>query len=356
MPPSRETMPDQKASTPWANGTYSMQSMQSAYIIVDGEYAILEGPMFGKDDENARGTWKFGEFGEANPEVAEKTGKNINNVHIVMYKGLMDMKGILSDDGKKITFWSPMKELDELTWMTEEEVAAMKDSGDPYDAPPSHYEIQPEYQGKFIFLSGGPGLGKSTTGHILSKMAGYVYYEADCFMNSSNPYLPPDAKDPTVDALKQKPLKGIPQERLDKVNNGTKDLLACIEGNDYDIKNVEEFYSAMCADISKERKRMGGDWVIAQAVPFRSLRDMMKKQLGPDCLFVVLNMSKEDQEKRIKMRHGEDENAEKFNEMLMKAFNLYEPAADDEENAINVLVSNGMTREEVAQKILNLIA
>jgi len=326
-------------------------------MIMDGEHGILEGPMFGSDNELANGTWKFGEFGDANPEVAEETGKNINNVHINMYKGLIDIKGILSDDGKKITFWSPFgKELDEYYWLSEEEVAAFKDSGDSHDAPPSHYEIRPEYQGKFIFLSGGPGLGKSTTGHILSKMAGFVYYEADCFMNGSNPYLPPDAKDPTVDAIKQKPLKGIPQDRLDKVGKGSKDLMAMVQGDDYDIKNIEDFYSAMCENISFERKRMGGDWVIAQAVPLRSLRDMMKKQLGPDLLFVILNMSKEDQEKRIKMRHGEDENADTFNEMLMKAFNLFEPAADDEENAINVLVSSDMTREEVAEKILNLIA
>lgn len=316
----------------------------------------MEGPFIKKGDENEKGTWKYGEFGEAHPEVAKITGKNVNDVHINMFNGMMDLKGVLSDTGKKITFWGAAKEAEEFNWFTEEEVAAIKDSGDPHDAPPSHYEIRPEYQGKFIFLSGGPGLGKSTTGHILSKMAGFVYYEADCFMNGSNPYLPPEAKDPTVDAIKQKPLKGIPEDRLDKVANGTKSLMAMFEGKDYERKLVEDFYSAMCENISKERKRMGGDWVIAQAVPSRSLRDMMKKQLGPDLLFVVLNMSKEDQEKRIKARHGEDENAESVNAMLMKAFELYEPAADDEEQAINVLVSNGQTREEVAEKILNMIA
>merc|ERR1719219_637082 len=164
----------------------------------------------------------------------------------------MDFKGILSEDGRKITFWSPfVNELDEYRWLSEEEEAAIRDSGDPCDAPPSHYKIQPEYQGKFIFLSGGPGLGKSTTGHLLSKMTGFVYYEADCFMNGSNPYLPPGAKDPTLDAIKQKPLKDIPQDRLHKVSKGLKHFMALIEGEECDLKSVEIFYTAMCKDIVK---------------------------------------------------------------------------------------------------------
>ena len=35
--------------------------------------------------------------------------------------------------------------------------------------------------GKIIWLSGAPGMGKSTTAQILGRLHGYVYYEADCF-------------------------------------------------------------------------------------------------------------------------------------------------------------------------------
>jgi len=349
-------MADQKTSSPWVDGTYICQTQKSMFVIVEGENVTLESSMMKKGDENSKGTWTFGDFGETNPAVAEKTGKKTNNVHIHMWKGMMDMKGVLSEDKKTVTFWSGIgNELDAFTWKSQEEIAAFKDSGDPHDAPPSHYKIQPENQGKFIFISGGPGLGKSTTGHLLSKMAGFVYYEADCFMNGSNPYLPPDSKEPTVDAIKQKSLKGIPQERLDAVAGGMKDFLSLIEGEDYDLKPIENFYSAMCKDIVKERKRMGGDWVVAQAVPFRSLRDMMKQQLGPDLVFIVLNMSKEDQEMRVKMRHGEDENAEELTKKMTKMFSVYEPVADDEKNAINVHVTKEMTRQEVAQNIHKLI-
>ena len=45
-----------------------------------------------------------------------------------------------------------------------------KDTGDPIDDPPSrHYKIQPEYQGRLVWISGAPGLGKSTTAQLLAR-------------------------------------------------------------------------------------------------------------------------------------------------------------------------------------------
>merc|ERR1719412_2247293 len=99
-----------------------------------------------------------------------------------------------------------------------------RESGDPVEAPPSHYKIQLENQGKFLFISGAPGLGKSTTGLLLSRKAGYVYYEGDCFLQSVNPYLPPDAKEPSLDVAKQKPLKGMSPERIDSGQGAMNDF------------------------------------------------------------------------------------------------------------------------------------
>ena len=128
-------------------------------------------------------------------------------------------------------------------------------------------------------------------------------YEGDCFSSGVNPYIPPDAKEPTLHRIKQKPLNGLTQQRIDAALKGTKNFKAIMGGTTCDMKGLEEFYGAMCEDIGKERKRMGGDWVIAQAVPTRSLRDFIKAQLGPHLVFVVLNMTKEDQEKRLEARH-----------------------------------------------------
>ena len=52
-------------------------------------------------------------------------------------------------------------------------------------------------------------LGKSTTGQLMSKKAGFVYLEADCTMNNVNPFVPPDVENPTLAAFQQKALKVI---------------------------------------------------------------------------------------------------------------------------------------------------
>jgi len=342
--------------TPWADGTYRCKSLPTMLLVVQGEKGTLQGFGIKEDDENAKGTWKYGVTGEANEAVVEVTGKKFNDVHIVLYKGMMDQKGVLSEDGKKVTFWSGItNQLDAYEWMTEEEIEEFNNYGDPADAPTNHYKIQPEYQGKFLFITGAPGLGKSTTGLLLSKIAGYVYYEADCFMNGANPYLPPDSKEPTIDAMKQKPLKGISKKREETIADGLVDLLAWLEGGQHDMRKIEEFYKEMCEDLVRERMRMGGDWVVAQAVPTRRIRDMMKKLLGPDVIFVVLRMSSEDQKERVKQRHGDGEEAQGALEMLTKANKVFEPATEDEEKAVDVLITTEMTREDVVNKILRMV-
>ena len=49
------------------------------------------------------------------------------------------------------------------------------------EAPSHPYKEQPERLGKVLWITGAPGLGKSTSAQLLSRNAGYVYYEADCF-------------------------------------------------------------------------------------------------------------------------------------------------------------------------------
>merc|ERR1719384_2114017 len=101
--------------------------------------------------------------------------------------------------------------------MSDEEFDKFISSGDPADAYPHPYKVQPENQGKLIWLSGAPGLGKSTSAMLLGKNAGYVYYEADSFMNNMNPYVSTDVDEPTLAMMSQKFLKGVPQERIDIV-------------------------------------------------------------------------------------------------------------------------------------------
>ena len=74
-----------------------------------------------------------------------------------------------------------IKEVVYLEWKSECEISEFRRSGDPAECPPSHYKVQPEYQGKLLLITGPPGVGKSTAAHRLSQKAGWVFYEADNF-------------------------------------------------------------------------------------------------------------------------------------------------------------------------------
>ena len=63
-----------------------------------------------------------------------------------------------------------------------------------------------------------------------------------------------------------------------------------------------------------------------------------------------MNLTKECQMERIQQRHGEG-----GGEALKHVFDLFEPAGQDEENAFNVTVDKGMTREDVVQLVSDVI-
>ena len=120
----------------------------------------------------------------------------------------MKSQGVVSEDGTKIYQWSCVWNcLEMLSWISHEDFQKLCDERDPIEAPSCQYKIQPENQGKLIWLSGPPGAGKSSTGQIMGREAGYVYFEADCSMNCLNPFVPLDCNNPTLAAIRQKPLK-----------------------------------------------------------------------------------------------------------------------------------------------------
>merc|ERR1719189_1608863 len=100
----------------------------------------------------------------------------------------------------------------------------------------------------------------------------------------------------------QKFLKGVPQYRIDGIATGLASFLNFIQGREYDEVKVADFYRLMSEDIAREQKRIGGDFAIAQAVPSRKFRDVIRNQLGPKLVFVVLHMTKEEQIARVKAR------------------------------------------------------
>ena len=49
-----------------------------------------------------------------------------------------------------------------------------------------------------------------------------------------------------------------------------------VEGKDLDDDVIDEVFAAFCADILRERARLGGDWVVCRVLPSRRIRDLVR--------------------------------------------------------------------------------
>ena len=111
------------------------------------------------------------------------------------------------------------------------------------------------------------------------------------------------------------------------------------------------FYANMAQDVATQKKRIGGDFVVAQAVPSRMFRDLVKTVV-PDCVFVTLTLTKDAQRKRITSR-GDSKGVSKL--YSEKLFDLFEPVGIDEKNTYNVSVTDDMSPTEVMSKVLEVV-
>ena len=110
--------------------------------------------------------------------------------------------------------------------------------------------------------------------------AGFVYFEFDCWMRLKNPYLPLHVPNPMVDV--QRTLHG--DGRTDRQNIIAAATQEWEEGfkSGADLSSVScpamtRLVEVMCEDILSERRRIGGDWVVAGCVINRRLRDQIRR-------------------------------------------------------------------------------
>ena len=99
--------------------------------------------------QTQKGTLKHGSFDKTPSDIAEKTGKDNYDVEFTFSTG-MKMYAVLTDNGSKIVMKSfgslitdPSK-IEELTWMSSEELKELIDTGDSLDAISCPYKIQPD--------------------------------------------------------------------------------------------------------------------------------------------------------------------------------------------------------------------
>ena len=108
-------------------------------------------------------------------------------------------------------------------------------------------------------------------------------------------------------------------------------------------------------DVLKQRQRIGGDWSIAFAVFSRKQRHIIRKILGPDVIFIVLNLTKDCTKKRLAGRHGDGDAGDKITNILLEMHKFYEKAGEDEENAFNIMIEEDMNSDDVIDKVMDII-
>ena len=96
--------------------------------------------------------------------------------------------GVVSDDGRLITFNSQHGVFFTMEWVDETEadsiITAILNKKDPSEAPSNNCTLRPGQFGIFCWISGASSFGKSTT---MMEKEGFVCYEGDCFMNHKTP-------------------------------------------------------------------------------------------------------------------------------------------------------------------------
>ena len=118
-------------------------------------------------------------------------------------------------------------------------------------------------------------------------------------------------------------------------------------------EKLQPLYKNMGQDIVKQSKRLGGDMIIAQAVFSRDQREYLREIIGPNLIFLVLNMNKDCQMKRVTERTPGI--GEKYLEILYNYAERCEPGAKDEINTYNVTVTEEMTREDLEKIVLEFV-
>ena len=259
--------------TPWQDGHYKDKGGVIDHLVLTKDVAVPVPP-----SDEFKLTFKTGLFGKATDRISEISGKENFNVEVrceIFDKEIVD-HGVVMADGKTF-FIENMMGLWTLEWMTEEEAEELDNDGDPIDAPPNHYKVEPERQGRLIWITGPPGLGKSTSAQLLSREHGYVFYEGDCFFGLRNPYIPPDVENPSLAQVKQRKLVGEGvDERKKMVEKVMAEYSALLKGETSNNVVIEEGMREMFKDIARERARLGGDWAIAGVLFTSKMREIAR--------------------------------------------------------------------------------
>ena len=321
----------------WADGAWKFSI--NGHVV---KTILVEGEEFSEEDGTTWARMKYGEF-------PDKVGNKSCNLEIYKEFTKDTGYGVVFENGRKIL-------LDNggvLDWMTEEERNSMENEKDPVSDIPNDYEKNPGQDGKILWLCGATGMGKTTTAKLLKEQEGFVYYEGDCFTFGLNPYVGAAPKGSSHFGTRA--LSGISPQRTSVcktvlVEGYTKFL----KGEKVKEKVWEDFYSLLCEDIQTERAKIGGNWVVTQAVYTKAAREMIRNKLGDCVLLVVLESGEEGMQlDRLAIRASElSREPIEESKKKMGAFTGYHESAEDHEpNTVKIQVLQSMTPDEVLGRV-----
>jgi len=335
----------------WVDGHYN--------IIIDGKeigvFCTIDGSQGQLGDINQTFSIKYelkpGVFDHPDKRGLEIAKEKEYNVQLFgsVVKDVPDC-AVVSKDGKTWTIMNGSQWI----WLDDEAFEKMKNNTDPVDNIPNDYECKPP--GKLVWITGGTGMGKSTTTTYIKEKAGFVLYEGDCFMFGVNPYVGASAKGPSFWGNKM--LRGISDERKEVCKKvmevGYKKLM---EGQEAPFSIWEDFYGMMCQEILAEREKIGGDWIINQGVYTKEARDLIRIKLGSQLKFVFFDMDPDLQAARLANREkgtGEitEEVLEAKKQECLKRTRGYQRRQDDEQNSFQIDITESMKTEDIANEII----
>ena len=123
---------------PWKEGFFTMGPIKAIILQTSGSNQLKMKNLVALDypDLEAGSTpleCNYGDFGEAKKEIADATGVKNNNIRV--HNSMMDFKGVLNEEGNKMTMWGLGNAMEEWVWLDGDAIEEHKKDRDDFEAP-----------------------------------------------------------------------------------------------------------------------------------------------------------------------------------------------------------------------------
>ena len=147
----------------------------------------------------------------------------------------------------------------------------------------------------------------------------------------------------------------MPRDFIDGINTVKGEFQKMMQGKfkDIDMNEAKPFFSMIAKHVAIQKKRIGGNFVVAHAVNSREIRNHIR-QIIPNVIFVTLTLTRGTQMERIQARHGEQ--SEAAIKMLTGLYDIYELPGENEKNTFNVDINEEMAPADVVKNVQNIIS